>query len=187
MRDARTKRSPRAAAPSVEIRPARKADLPALGRLGAALARAHHEWDPGRFFVEPRMEKGYAWWLGHELENRKAVVLAAVRGRQVVGYAYGRVEPRDWNLLRDRCAVAVDLMVAPGARRGGVGRRLCEALIEALAAKGAPFVVLQVAWPNRVAQRLFRSIRFRPTIIEMTRQLEPRRGGGRAHRPAAHR
>ena len=38
----------------------------------------------------------------------KAVVLAAIarsRGReQIVGYAYGRLEGRDWNTLRDRAA-----------------------------------------------------------------------------------
>ncbi len=160
-------------AASLEIRPARKADLPALGRLGAALARAHHRFDPQRFFIERDMEAGYAWWLGRELANRRAVVLAAVRRGRVVGYAYGRLEPRDWNLLRDRCAVAVDMIVTPGARGRGVGRRLGEALLEALAAKGAPFVVLQVAARNPRAERLFRAMGFRPTILEMTRELMP--------------
>ncbi|MFL5298891.1 MAG: GNAT family N-acetyltransferase [Anaeromyxobacteraceae bacterium] len=158
----------------VEIRPARSTDLPALARLGAALARDHHRMDPARFFLEEPMEEGYAWWLGKELANPQAVVLAAVRrGRRgrVVGYAYGRIEGRDWNALRDRCGFAVDLIVEPTARCGGVGRRLVEALADALASKGAPRIVLEAAAKNRTAQRLFRSLGFRRTMIEMTREV----------------
>jgi len=155
----------------VAIRPARVQDLPALGRLGAALARAHHEWDPKRFFVVDSMAEGYAWWLGRELKNRDAVVLAAVRRGRVIGYAYGRIEPRDWNALRDKCGVGVDLIVTPGARGTGVGQRLAEELVRALRDKGAPRIVLQAAARNREAQRFFRAMGCRPTMIEMALEL----------------
>jgi ribosomal protein S18 acetylase RimI-like enzyme len=126
------------------------------------------------------MEEGYAWWLGKELANPRAVVLAAVRrgrrGERVVGYAYGRIEPRDWNALRDRCGAAIDVIVEPAERGAGLGRRLVMALVEALEAKGAPRVVLSTATKNRAAQRLFRALGFRPTMVEMTR--EARRGAG---------
>ena len=154
----------------VTVRPARSADLPALGRLGAALARLHHEWDPRRFFVQEPMEEGYAWWLGKELKNKKAVVLIAARGRSVVGYAYGNLEPRDWNALRDACGVLVDLMVAESERGQGTGRALALAAMEALVAKGAPRVVLGSAARNKAAQRFFKSLGFRPTMVEMTRE-----------------
>ena len=152
----------------IVVRPALKSDLPALGRLGAGLARAHHEWDPERFFLPEAGAEGYAWWLGKEMKNRKAVVLVALRGKKVIGYAYGRIEPRDWNLLRDTCAVGVDLMVDPKERGHGAGTMLGKALLEALKAKGAPFIVLQAASKNTRAQRLFKAMGFRPTIVEMT-------------------
>lgn len=157
----------------ITVRPARSSDLKTLGRLGALLARAHHSWDPKRFFLQEPVAPGYAWWLGRELKNRRAVVLAALRGRKVVGYAYGRLEPRDWNLLRDRCGVGIDLIVDPAERGHGVGTALGKALLDALREKGAPFVVLQAAWRNKEAQRLFRAMGFRPTIVEMTLDLEP--------------
>ena len=160
---------------AVLIRPARAADLPTLGKLGAALARAHHEWDPKRFFVVPSMHEGYAWWLGRELKNRSAVVLAAERRGRIIGYAYGRLEDRDWNALRDACGVAVDLIVEKRARGLGAGRLLAEALLEALRKKGAPRVVLQAAAPNTNAQSFFKSLGFRPTMIEMTRECAPAR------------
>lgn len=153
------------------IRAARRADLAPLGRHGAALARAHHEWDPARFFYLDDMEAGYSSWLGKELKNRRAVVLVAEQRGRVVGYAYGRIEPRDWNALRDTCGVAIDLFLEPRTRGGGLGRRLAVALLEGLAELGAPRVILQAASKNRDAQRFFRSLGFRPTFVEMTREL----------------
>jgi len=163
-------RAPRRISPP-DIRPARAEDLPALARFGAKLAREHHAMDAARFFVpdEP-IEPGYERWLGKELQNRSAAVLAAEAGGRVLGYAYGRMEPRDWNTLRDTCGVAVDLWVEPAARGAGLGRRLVEALVAALEERGAERVVLNVAWRNPEAQRLFERLRFRPTVLEMARE-----------------
>jgi ribosomal protein S18 acetylase RimI-like enzyme len=156
----------------VEIREATARDLPALARLGAKLAREHHAMDPERFFApEEPLEAGYAWWLGKERANPRAVVLAAARRGRVVGYAYGRIEPRDWNTLRDRCGVGVDLWVEPGARRSGLGSALLEALVAALAARGAPRVILNVAARNGRAARLFVGRGFRETMVELTREV----------------
>lgn len=186
---------PRPAPPAVVVRPATPADLAGCARLGARLSRMHHRMDPRRFFAPPDLEAGYRWWLGKERRSPRAVVLAAVaagrRGEAVVGYAYGRLEPRDWNSLREACAVGVDLIVLPRWRRAGLGRRLAEALAEALAARGAPRLVIQVAARNPAAARTFAGWGFRPTLLELTRELPPpgrRRGRaatGRGARPAA--
>jgi RimJ/RimL family protein N-acetyltransferase len=156
----------------VAVRPALEADLRACARLGARLARWHHAMDPRRFFVSPSLEEGYAWWLGKERRSSRAVVLVAARrarGRErVVGYAYGRIEPRDWNTLRERCGVGIDLIVEPAARGRGVGRLLVEELVRRLAGKGAPRVVIQVAARNARARDVFAGLGFRPTMIEMT-------------------
>jgi len=167
----------------VEVREATVEDLPACARLGARLSRFHHQLDPARFFTVPKLEEGYAWWLAKERKNRKAVVLAAVkRGRggreQVVGYAYGRIEPRDWNSLRERCGLGIDVMVEARLRGRGLGTRLVEALAAALAARGAPRLVIQVADRNPRALRAFAKMGFRPTMVELTREL-PGAGSGR--------
>ncbi len=157
---------------ALEIRDATAEDLPALARLGARLAREHHVMDPERFFApEEPLEDGYAWWLGKERRNPRAVVLAAALRGRIVGYAYGRIEPRDWNTLRDRCGVGVDLWVEPRARRAGVGSALVEALVARLAERGAPRVVLNVASGNPRATRLFAALGFRETMVEMTREV----------------
>jgi ribosomal protein S18 acetylase RimI-like enzyme len=156
------------------IRPAQPQDLPRLGALAGALVRLHHETDPARFILVDRVEEGYAWWFGRELKRPEAVILVAVREGAVVGYAYGAVEERDWNMLLDAHGALHDVFVAAEARKLGVGRALVKAIVAALEERGAPRVLLSTMVQNEVAQRVFRECGFRPTMLEMTREREPR-------------
>jgi len=62
----------------INIRTATPADLPALGRLGALLVRAHHDFDAKRFIpATPETEAGYSWFLGTQLEKPNVAVLVA--------------------------------------------------------------------------------------------------------------
>ena len=128
--------------------------------------------DPDRFFLpEEPIENGYAWWLSKELANPRAEILVALRRARVLGYAYGRIERRDWNTLRERCAVGVDLWVDPRSRRGGVGRMLVAALVERFRERGEPRLVIQVAAANPLAREVFAGMGFRETVVEMAREL----------------
>jgi GNAT superfamily N-acetyltransferase len=156
----------------VIVRRARRADLPALGRLGAQLLRAHHDFDRARFMApgdDP--EGGYAWFLGTQLPKRDAAVFVAVRTDAVVGYVYAAVEPRSWKELRDEAGFIHDVLVDAAARRTGVATALLEAAFAWLRAQGVPRIVLGTAYANRPARRLFTSLGFRPTMIEMTKEL----------------
>lgn len=166
---------------TITVRPAAPGDAPALGRMGGALARLHHDFDRERFMLPDGVEAGYAWWLGREMKSDEAVILVAERGGEAVGYAYGRLEERDWNALRDACGVLHDLWVDESARRTGAGAMLLEAMVRRLGAKGAPRVVLSTAAKNESAQRLFARFGWRPTMLEMTREAgEPPTGRGPA-------
>ena len=162
-------------APAATIRPAVRADLPALGRLGALLVRAHHDYDPERFIAAtPRTEQGYASFLGTQLEDPSVVILVAERDGDVFGYTYGGVESFDYMSLRGPAGVLHDIVVDPAHRGQGVGRMLLDATLAVLEARGAPRVVLSTAERNEPAQRLFARAGFRRTMVEMTREL----GGG---------
>ena len=161
------------AEPSVLIRPAKPADLRTIGHLGALLVRTHHDFDPKRFIAPTgQTESGYASFLGSQLDRQDVVVLVAVEDEAVIGYSYAGVEGRDWMSLRGRAGVLYDILVDPDRRRHGVGRRLLDATVARLESLGAPQVVLSTAQRNEAAQRLFASAGFRPTMIEMTRDLE---------------
>lgn len=158
-------------AESIVIRPARSSDAPALGKLGALLVRLHHEFDPDRFIgTTPRTEASYAGYLASRLGREDVLVLAAEAGGAVVGYTYSGIEGTDYMALRGPAGVVYDLVVDPARRREGVGRRLMEATLAELAARGAPRIVLSTAARNETAQRLFVACGFRPTMIEMTRE-----------------
>ena len=159
--------------PRTTIRPATRADLDAIGRLGALLVRTHHEFDPRRFIpATPATETGYAAFLGRELEDPDVVILVAERDGEVIGYAYAGIEGWDYMSLRGPAGVLHDLVVDSSHRGRGVGRMLLEATLAELEARDAPRIVLSAAEPNETAQRLFRQAGFRVTMIEMTRELK---------------
>jgi ribosomal protein S18 acetylase RimI-like enzyme len=149
------------------------ADLPGIGRLGALLVRTHHDFDPQRFIAAtPQTERGYASFLGTQLEQRDIIVLVAERDGELLGYTYAGVEGFDYMALRGPSGALYDIVVDPVHRGRGIGRMLLDAALAALTARGAPRVVLSTAERNEPAQRLFARARFRRTMIEMTRELE---------------
>lgn len=157
----------------ITVQRASRSQLTQIAKLAAQLVLMHHNTDPGRFFMPDRVEEGYAWWFGRELENPKAVILAALAGDEVVGYAYGTLDERDFNQLLDRHGSIHDVFVSSAKRRGRVGRSLVDALISELEGLGAPRVVLHTMVSNTAAQALFRSAGFRDTMLEMTRGPAP--------------
>lgn len=157
----------------VVIRPATRADLPAIGRLGALLVRLHHDFDPQRFIpATPRTEQGYGSFLGTQLEVPDVIVLVAERDGEVLGYSYAGLEGFDYMALRAPAGALYDIVVDPAYRGHGVGRTLLDATLAALADSGAPRVVLSTAERNEPAQRLFARAGFRRTMIEMTRERD---------------
>ena len=164
---------PPTATPAATIRPAKPSDLAALGRLGALLVQMHHDFDPQRFIAaRPGTAQGYAGFLGTQLDEPNVVVLVAEQNGEVVGYSYAGDEGWDYMALRGPAGVLYDIVVDPDQRGQGVGRRLLDATLAALKARGAPRVVLSTAEGNEAAQRLFARAGFRRTMIEMTRELD---------------
>jgi ribosomal protein S18 acetylase RimI-like enzyme len=154
------------------IRRATRADLPALGRLGALLMRTHYEFDRERFMNpgdDP--DRGYAWFLGTQLDDEDTVVFVAEREGAVIGYIYAGLEPQSWKELREAAGFIHDVAVAEAGRGAGVATQLIDAAIEWLRGRGAPRVMLWSAEPNAAAQRLFAKLGFRRTMVEMTREL----------------
>ncbi len=156
---------------AVIVRPAREADVPALGRLAAALVAFHVAIDPLRFMNIENAEVGYGRWLGKESADPEALVLVAEREGAVVGYAYARLEPKSYNELREACAVLHDILVAPEARGTGAGEALLRAVAREMKARGAPRLLLLTAKDNVTAQRLFAKVGFETTMLEMKLEL----------------
>lgn len=159
-------------ASTLQVRPATTADLEALGRLGASLMRAHYAYDQRRFMAPGgQPERGYARFLGSQLDRPDVGIFVAETGGAVVGYVYAGIEPVSWKELRDESGYVHDIVVDEAHRRKGVATALMEAALAWLTERGLPRVVLGTAQPNDGAQRLFEGLGFRRTMVEMTREL----------------
>ncbi len=154
------------------VRAMTAADLPAAARLAGKLVRMHYELDPLRFLHLPNPEAGYARYFAGELKSDRVVLLVAERGESIVGYAYGRLEPRSYNELLDAAGKLHDVLVDESARGHGIGEALVTEMVRRLTESGAPRVVLLTAVQNEAAQHLFKKLGFRTTMLEMTREAE---------------
>ncbi len=157
----------------VTVRRATSADLAAIGRLGALLVKEHHDFDAQRFLAATdRTPAGYAAFLSQQLDEPTSAVLVAEASGSVIGYSYAALEGLDYMALRGPAGALHDIIVDPEHRGRGVGRLLLEATLAHLRSRGAPRVVLSTAERNEAAQRLFASVGFRRTMVEMTLELD---------------
>jgi len=88
--------------------------------------------------------------------------------RRVAGYVFAAIEAESWKDLRHEAGVVHDLVVDESHRRAGIGEALLRSAIDWFAARGITRVMLGTAPQNQTAQRLFRRVGFRATMIEMT-------------------
>ena len=157
----------------MQIRVATAADQEFLGRYGGALMRQHHADEPRRFIQVEHPEAGYGRFLVSQITNASSLVMVAENAGAVVGYIYADVESTNWMELRGPCGVVHDVYVDEAARRLGAGRELLRAAIAWIRSKGRSQVVLLTKTRNEHAQHLFAALGFRPTMIEMTLDLDP--------------
>lgn len=156
---------------TLSVRLATLDDLTAVSVLAAKLVNLHHSWDPERFFVVgPNIEAGYKRFLSGELKRKDSLVMVAATDR-VLGYAFGRVEPRNWESLLDECGVLHDIYVDDTARVGGVGTALLQGFISQMRDRKMTQLVLHTATQNLPGQALFKKLGFRTTMLEMTLKL----------------
>lgn len=153
------------------VRTMEHGDLDAVAKLAGRLVRMHHDFDPKRFLHLANPERGYARYFASELASEDVVLLVAEADGQVIGYLYGRMEPRSYNELLDACGKVHDIFVDDLARRKGTGEALLREGMKRLKERGAPRVVLLTAVQNEAAQRLFARVGFRTTMLEMTSEL----------------
>jgi ribosomal-protein-alanine N-acetyltransferase len=130
---------PTSAGRETVIRPAERADLLAVFRLEKAC------------FPQPWPFSAFEGFLGEP-----GFLVALDGGGRIVGYVVGDTTP---NYGRDIGHVK-DLAVHPDARRAGLGRRLLDRAIAALADAGATVVKLEVRAGNEAARSLYREAGF---------------------------
>lgn len=122
------------------LRPMRPGDLEAVVRLEAALHS--HPWSLGNF--RDSLHAGYScWMLEHE--------------RETIGYGVMMMGVGEVHLL--------NLSVAPGWQRQGLGRGMLEHLLEQALDCGAREMLLEVRPSNLPARALYAGMGFREVAL----------------------
>lgn len=111
----------------------------------AAVAALESEVFAGR---DPWREQAFA----RELESGTSIWLVAFAEEELAGYAGGWVVGEEFHLL--------NLGVAPGKRRRGIGGRLLAEILSCAQAKGCAAVLLDVRRSNREARALYEKAGF---------------------------
>lgn len=122
------------------IRPAEARDLASIAAIETASLPWAARWSSDSYLPAP---DGVRFACVAELEGR------------IVGFLMARLAVRELEIL--------NLAVAPGARRSGVGRALVRAALEAAAAQGATGVFLEVRESNAAALAFYDRLGFAVT------------------------
>jgi ribosomal protein S18 acetylase RimI-like enzyme len=105
-------------------------------------------------------------WRRYAHDGERSVTFVGVAAGGFVGMSRGRV-------LEGGDAGLYGMWVAPGARRGGVGRRLVVAVLEWARTQGVARVVLDVAEERPAARALYASCGFRDTGVRRPNDAYP--------------
>jgi ribosomal-protein-alanine N-acetyltransferase len=135
--------------PQVQLRAARASDLDAIVALERATEHAPH-WPPA----------AYAANLDSTAPQRCLIV--AETDAEIAGFAAGLMHPA----LQDspqRVAELESVVVAASARRAGIGRAVCNAVIEWCRTHGATEMVLEVRATSTGAIALYTGLGFTQT------------------------
>ena len=126
---------------AVTIGAARLEDVTAVVALERGVAQAPH-WGEGEYVAMVR---------GGAEEFVRRCLLVAERGGELIGFAVGKVIAGETGELES-------VVVRAGARREGVGRALCEAVIGWCDGEGAATVELEVRSANVAAVGLYEGL-----------------------------
>lgn len=153
---------------ALRVRQARPADREALTGLRRELEQLHQRLQPGFFVAGDGAEAGGG-------ERNRVLLVAEHEGvaGPVLGFVEARIydTPSDPSLARRVRLYVEALVVAPAARRCGVGRRLVMAVHEWGARRGAEQVVLTVWEGNAAAEGFYRSLGFARVSQLLAREL----------------
>lgn len=156
------------------IRAGTAEDVPAVLPMVRTLCDLHQARDPERFKVRPDVLDRYAAWLPARAADPRSVFLVAQRDDgTLAGFTVGTVEPEIPIFWVPECGWVHDVWVEPAERGHGVGARLVEAAVERFGAIGVAQVRLHTGVFNEAARKVFASVGFRASVVEMLRPTRP--------------
>lgn len=158
--------------PTPTIRPAHRADIPAIVTTWRTLMATHQAIDPVLYQTEPHADATYRAFLRRHLDKSGSVVLVAITDRgAVAGYLTGGTGQRAPMFTVREVGMVFDLVVEPAWRRQGIGRALVEHALSHFRRRGLSHVQVNFDPGNDEASRFWPAQGFRTLLCEAYRAL----------------
>jgi ribosomal protein S18 acetylase RimI-like enzyme len=154
----------------VSIRAGTADDIAAVLPLVAKTIAFHEQLDPARWAAVPKAHERYQYFFERVLSNN-GVFLVVEEAGAIIGFLLGAISEEYAMYRAGRYGMLHDLWIEPDHRRKGHARALLMAALDQFRREGLKQVRLDSAAGNHVAQKLFRSCGFRPSVIEMLTEL----------------
>jgi GNAT superfamily N-acetyltransferase len=114
----------------------------------------------------------FAEYVTRLLTEPDALVLVALDGETVVGYALGKIDHLSPGFRQRRYGLIADVAVTASARRAGLGGRFDDALRAWFREKGVRRVQLRAAADNEVSLAFWRKRGYHPLTVTLAADLE---------------
>lgn len=161
----------------MEVRKARRVDLPEIKDLLDELDRMHREWEP---LVFRPLEGGRSMEeLGKMLDGEHELWVVEAGGEVVAVAYYVFRNRKEGGLIRERHDLEVDmLMVAPGFQGQGHGKRLMDHARLRAAETGCQSLLVSVRGGNQKAESWYRALGFKSFHTTLEQMIRPGREAG---------
>jgi ribosomal protein S18 acetylase RimI-like enzyme len=156
------------------IRPATSDDVEAVLPMVAQICAFHERLDSAKYGFLPHPDERYRGWLTNRAGDSRSVFLVAQPDtpNRLIGFIVATIE-REIPIYRlDEFGFIHDLWVEPDFRKQGVGKALAESAVSRFHQLGVSQIRLDTAAANESARRLFAAVGFRPSVVEMLREIK---------------
>ncbi len=143
----------------ISVREARREDIEQAANLVVRMKRLNNEFDPLFTVVDDASERANNY-LSKSLESRSALVLVAVKGKNVVGVLRAEVKERTF-YKPTMGGNITDFYILPEHRRRALGNTMLERASKALGKLGAEVVTAEFPARNEIAVKFYSKRRFR--------------------------
>jgi len=155
----------------ITTRPATPEDVPAVLPMVRQICELHRQWDPARYTPAGDPADRYEGWLRQRAIDPRSVFHVAQQSNRLVGFIVGTLEKEIPVYSLKEYGFIHDLWIEPDVRGQGAGSQLAQAAIDAFARIGVKQIRLDTASANDAARKLFARYGFRPSTIQMLREM----------------
>ena len=154
----------------IKIRDLKKEDLNEATNLVMRLKKFNSEHDP-LFTVSEDLEKNVREYLESAIKLETRDVLVADKNKRIVGVIMGEIHSRPFYQPSKELRVT-EIYLLPEFRKGGLGKKMLDALIEKEKGKSCNIITVEFPSENLLAHKFYTSLGMRSILSIYGKKFE---------------